>query len=386
MTTLAKGGTAAAHDPGRGRDIIPLNDLRRQTARLKADFDRVIGEVVTGGWYVLGPNVKAFETEFAQYCGVGHAIGVANGTDALELALRALTCGPGSEVATVANAGMYAAAAVMATGAKPVLVDIDETMTMSPQSLSSAIGPATRAVVVTHLYGQLADMDRLMQIAARHGVPVVEDCAQSHGAERAGRKAGSFGAVGCFSFYPTKNLGALGDGGALTTSDDALADTIRSLRQYGWHKKYEANRPFGRNSRLDEIQAAVLRVKLAHLDEWNERRRAIMRQYHDAAKGALRVPRPIGKDHVAHLCVARTPHRESLRSVLEAHGIASDCHYPVPDHHQQALRGIVPADLVLAHTEAAAREILTVPCFPEMTEDEVTRVCAALKTFCESGG
>jgi aminotransferase EvaB len=364
-----------------GESLVPMNDLARQTAAMRGEIDRAVAEVVAGGWYVLGPNVSAFEAEFARYCGVRHCIGVANGTDALELALRALGCGPGSEVVTVANAGLYATAAILAVGATPAFADIDPgTMIMAPQALADRIGPKTAAVVVTHLYGRLADMDSLMAVARERGIPVIEDCAQAHGAERGGRRAGSFGAVGCFSFYPTKNLGALGDGGALVTSDDELAGALRSLRQYGWRRKYEAERPCGRNSRLDELQAAVLRVKLPRLDGWNARRREIVGRYRAAAGGAVTVP-DAGADHAAHLCVVRSPERDALRTFLAARGIATDIHFPIPDHHQRALADFVPADLSLPHTEAAAKEILSLPCFPEMTEGEIKRVCGALAAF-----
>jgi dTDP-4-amino-4,6-dideoxygalactose transaminase len=386
---LTRSGTAEA--AAGELPIVPLNDLRRQTAAMRADIDRVLAEVVGSGRYVLGPNVSAFESEFAAYCGARHCVGVANGTDALELALRALGCGPRSEVVAVANAGMYAAAAILAVGAKPVSADIDpDAMTMSPEALGRCIGPDTAAVIVTHLYGQLADMDRLMAVADEHGVPVIEDCAQAHGAElgagRGGRKAGAIGAVGCFSFYPTKNLGALGDGGALTTNDETLAETLRRLRQYGWRKKYEADLAFGRNSRLDELQAAILRIKLPRLDRWNARRRAIVRRYRQAAAGAVAVPDTAGADHVAHLCVVRSPQRAALRAFLAARRIATDIHYPIPDHRQRALADILPGDAALPHTEAAAREILTLPCFPEMTEEEVARVCDALAAFGKEQG
>jgi dTDP-4-amino-4,6-dideoxygalactose transaminase len=361
-----------------------MNDLSRQTAAMRGEIDRAVAEVVAGGWYVLGPNVSAFEAEFARFCGARHGIGVANGTDALELALRALGCGPGREVITVANAGMYATAAILAVGARPVFADIDPaTMTMAPEALAARIGPGTATVIVTHLYGRLADMGGIMAVMGERGIPVIEDCAQAHGAERGGRRAGSFGAVGCFSFYPTKNLGALGDGGALVTSDDGLADTLRSLRQYGWRRKYEAERPHGRNSRLDELQAAILRVKLPRLDGWNACRREIVGRYREAAGGSAVTVLHAGSDHAAHLCVVRSRERERLRAFLAARGIASDVHFPIPDHRQRALAGLVPADLSLPHTEAAAEEVLSLPCFPEMTEGEVARVCDALAVFDE---
>jgi dTDP-3-amino-2,3,6-trideoxy-4-keto-D-glucose/dTDP-3-amino-3,4,6-trideoxy-alpha-D-glucose/dTDP-2,6-dideoxy-D-kanosamine transaminase len=364
--------------------MVPMNDLRRQTFGMREEIGRVIADVIDSGWYVLGPQVVAFEQEFALYCGVRHTIGVANGTDALELALRAVGCSQGTEVITVANAGMYAATAILAVGGAPIFVDVDpSTLTMSPESLHRSIGPKTGAVVVTHLYGRLADMKELVAIATRHGVPVIEDCAQAHGAERDGRKAGSLGAVGCFSFYPTKNLGALGDGGALTTNDDGLAETLKKLRQYGWRSKYDADLAFGRNSRLDELQAAILRIKLPLLENWNERRREIIRRYRHAAPLTVRVPNVEGINNAAHLCVIRSADRPKLRAFLTARKIATDIHYPIPDHRQHAMRGLVAADVDLPFTIGAAEEILTLPCFPELSPEEVERVCAALAEFGE---
>jgi dTDP-4-amino-4,6-dideoxygalactose transaminase len=341
-----------------------------------------VDNAVAGGRYLFGPQVGAFEQEFAVYCGVPHCVSVANGTDALELALRALGCGPGSEVVTVANAGMYGSVAILLTGARPVFADIDPaTMTMAPEALAGRLSERTSAVIVTHLFGRLADVEALCALARRRNIPLVEDCAQAHGAERDGRRAGAFGDIGCFSFYPTKNLGALGDAGALVTRNGDLATTLRELHQYGWTSKYHAARPFGRNSRMDEIQAAVLRVKLPHLEQWNERRRAIVQRYRDAARGLLGLPDAAGRDHVAHLCVTRSPDRHGLRGHLQRDGIATDIHYPVPDHQQAALRGLLPRAYSLPATEQAAGEILTLPCFPELSEDDVAHVCASLERF-----
>jgi dTDP-3-amino-2,3,6-trideoxy-4-keto-D-glucose/dTDP-3-amino-3,4,6-trideoxy-alpha-D-glucose/dTDP-2,6-dideoxy-D-kanosamine transaminase len=366
--------------------LVPLNDLKRQTERLGPALEARVIEVVRSGRYVLGQNVLAFETEFADYCGARHCVSVGNGTDALELSLRALDCGPGDEIITVANAGMYASAAILAVGARPVLADIDpESMTLAAASLERCIGLRTRVVIVTHLYGQLADMDALVGIASRHELPVVEDCAQSHGARRNGRCAGTFGAMGTFSFYPTKNLGALGDGGAVLTNDERLAASLRSLRQYGWRTKYRADSPHGRNSRLDEVQAAVLRLKLPYLDTWNARRRDIISQYRNATSTAVCIPNASGPDHVGHLCIARSTRRAALQDALKQDGIATDIHYPVPDHKQEALRGIIPDTVCLPVTEDLAAEILTLPCFPEMSEKEVARVCRSLAGFAMRG-
>jgi aminotransferase EvaB len=237
------------------------------------------------------------------------------------------------------------------------------------------------AVIVTHLYGRIAAVERLAAVCARNGCALIEDCAQAHGAERGGRKAGTFGVIGCFSFYPTKNLGALGDAGALVTADERTAETLRRLRQYGWESKYRVERVGGRNSRLDELQASILRAKLPHLDEWNARRRHIMRRYYDSLPAGISMVAPEGSDHVAHLCVVRCPQRAKLREWLTALRIGTDIHYPIPDHRQPGMQGIFPRDLSLPATEAAAAEILTLPCFPEMTENEIVRVCDALASF-----
>jgi len=359
-----------------------INDLKRHNEALAGELRGALERVLARGWFILGPEVEAFEREFAQACAASHCVGVANGTDALELAVRALGIGPGDEVATVANAGGYSTVAIRAAGATPVYVDVEPgSLNMDAAALERALSPSTRAVIATHLYGRMADMPRLMEVAERAGVRVIEDCAQAHGAARDSRPAGSWGVAGCFSFYPTKNLGALGDGGAVVTSDAALAERVRRLRQYGWPEKYRAELPGGRNSRLDEMQAAVLRAKLPHLAAFNERRRAIARAYHEALRGApLALPEGFGEDYVAHLYVVRTARRDALRAALSAHGIIAEVHYPVPDHWQEPWR----APAVLPVTEQAAPEVLTLPCFPEMTDAEVALVGRAVLEFLES--
>ena len=260
---------------------IPLNDLLRHNLLLHDELANSARRVIERGWYILGSEGAEFESAFASYCGVPHAVGMANGTDAIELALRAVGIGVGHSVATVANAGFYASTSVRAIGAQPVYVDVvPETYSMSIESLRRELARnSVHAVIATHLYGRLADIETITAICRPLGIPVIEDCAQAHGATRNGRAAGSFGIAGCFSFYPTKNLGALGDGGAVTTSDVAIAERLRELRQYGWDKKYQVSRAGGRNSRLDELQAAFLLAKLPHLDRWNEARREIARRY-----------------------------------------------------------------------------------------------------------
>jgi dTDP-4-amino-4,6-dideoxygalactose transaminase len=335
-----------------------INDLKRHNRALEGELKEAINRVLARGWYILGPEVEAFEHEFAAYCGVKACVGVANGTDALELALRALDVPPGGSVATVANAGMYSTTAILSIGARPLYVDVsEESMNMDPERLTRDVA----AIVVTHLYGRMADVRRIRAIADSAGIPMIEDCAQAHGAEVDGRRAGAWGTLGCFSFYPTKNLGSLGDGGAIVTNDTALAAKIRSLRQYGWTSKYRSTIAGGRNSRLDELQAAILRTKLPHLDGWNERRREIARQY-----GAARVD----SSYVVHLYVVRTPSRDQLRQTLAAAGIATDVHYPIPDYRQES----VSLPLNLPVTEKCCSEVLTLPCFPEMTGNEIEDV------------
>jgi dTDP-3-amino-2,3,6-trideoxy-4-keto-D-glucose/dTDP-3-amino-3,4,6-trideoxy-alpha-D-glucose/dTDP-2,6-dideoxy-D-kanosamine transaminase len=362
----------------RGR--VPFNDLGRQHRFFGAELERVALRVMRGGWYVLGPEVESFESELAAYCGVSGCVGVANGTDALQLAMAALGCGPGNEIVMVGNAGMYAAAACVAIGATPVFADIDPvTGTPRAESVASLVGPRTRAVVVTHLYGIVVDVSEIRAAMGTADIAVIEDVAQAHGGALSGVRTGGLGDVAAFSFYPTKNLGAAGDGGAVTSTDPAVLDAVRALRQYGWTDRFVATRPGGRNSRLDEIQAALLRMKLPSLDDRNERRRVIARAYVEAADGRLHFPHESARDYVGHLCVARHPERDRLRGLLDARGIATAIHYPVPDHLQPALAGIAWRDAGLAETERAAREVFSLPCFPELTDDEVARVCDALR-------
>jgi dTDP-3-amino-2,3,6-trideoxy-4-keto-D-glucose/dTDP-3-amino-3,4,6-trideoxy-alpha-D-glucose/dTDP-2,6-dideoxy-D-kanosamine transaminase len=358
---------------------IPLNDLLRHNLLLHDELANSARRVIERGWYILGSEGAEFESAFASYCGVEYAVGMANGTDAIELALRAVGIGEGHGVATVANAGFYASTSIRAIGAQPVYVDVvPETYSMSIESLKRELArDSVQAVIATHLYGRLADIETIIAICRPLGIPVIEDCAQAHGARRNGRAAGSFGIAGCFSFYPTKNLGALGDGGAVTTSDAAIAERLRELRQYGWDRKYQVSRAGGRNSRLDELQAAFLLAKLPHLDRWNEARREIARRFSEEIRNPrVKFPRDFGADNVAHLFVVRCQDRDGFRRHLEAHGIASDIHYPIPDHQQPAY---AVANLAgLQETEHLTREIATIPCFGEMEEEEVSRVIAAV--------
>lgn len=344
------------------------------------DLRGAVQRVLDSHWYVLGKEVAAFEREFADYCGVPHCVGVANGTEALELALRSVGVGTGDRIALAANAAFYGSTAVRAISAVPVYGDVDpQTLTFAPAVLRTILEHGVKAIIVTHLYGQLAAIESIVDLAAEFGVPVIEDCAQAHGAALRGKRAGSFGAVGCFSFYPTKNLGALGDGGAITTSSAAIAAGVRRLRQYGWGAKYHVEAPGGRNSRLDEMQAAVLRAKLPHLDTWNAKRRSIARRYNEAFAGLpVRCPPSTGEDYVAHLYVLRVANRDQFRNILNERGIASDVHYPVPDHLQPAYpceeqKGALPV------TEAACESVVSLPCFPGIKPEQVEQVIEAVK-------
>lgn len=360
-----------------------INDLNRHTQPIRAALNAAMERVLHSGWFVLGPEVRAFEEEFAGYCGTAHCVSLANGTDALELALRALDIGHGKTVLTVANAGMYSTIAILAAGATPVYADIlPATLLMDAADLRRIMDrQPVDAVIATHLYGLLADVPEIVRLAHARGIPVIEDCAQAHGAMLHGQKAGSFGDIGCFSFYPTKNLGALGDGGAIVTGRADLAEKVRRLRQYGWSGKYHADLAGGRNSRLDEIQAAVLRVMLPMLDRWNERRREIAARYTEKiVHPAVITPAIHGQGYVAHLYVIRTARRDSLKQHLAEAGIPSDIHYPVPDYLQPSCRHLCEgADKPV--TSRACAEVLTLPCFPEMSDDETDLVIDRINSW-----
>jgi len=359
---------------------IPFNDLGRQYLDLRDEIDAAVARVLSSGWYVHGGEHEAFEQELADYVGVGSCVGVANGTDALTLALIAVGCAPGDEIVTAANAGMYTTSAALSAGLTPRFADVDpDLLTLSAASVEPVLGPATKAIVVTHLYGQLADVAPIAELARTRGIALIEDCAQSIGARRFGVMAGAFGDLATFSFYPTKNLGAVGDGGAVVTNDEVLAERLRRLRQYGWAEKYRSVLAGGRNSRLDELQAAVLRVKLPHVDRWNVRRREIVSRYREAAGPRLRFVGSPEADFVAHLCVVVAEDRAELQRTLAAAGIATAVHYPLPDHQQPVLAGTPEAQLTLPVTEHASTHVASLPCFPELTDDEVGRVCQALR-------
>jgi len=361
---------------------IPLFSAERVNAGV--DLHTPALRVIDSHWYVLGNEVSSFEQEYAAYCGASACVSLANGTDALELGLRALDVGPGDRVVLAANAGFYGSTAVHAIGATPIYVDVNpETLTLSADAVRNALrNEQPKAIVVTHLYGQLGDIESIIAIAEQAKIPVIEDCAQSHGAARDGRRAGSFGTIGCFSFYPTKNLGALGDGGAVITSCTEVDKRLRQLRQYGWGAKYHVTVTGGRNSRLDEMQAAILRDKLPHLNRWNAERRHIARRYNQAFSGLpLRCPASLGDDYVAHLYVVRLAGRDDFRAFLKEHSIVTDVHYPVPDHLQAAYAS--PTDAALPVTEDACNTVVSLPCFPGMTDEEVERVSRVVCLYFE---
>ena len=346
---------------------------------------QAMARVVDRGHFVLGPEVAAFERAFAEACGTRHCVGVGNGTDAIELALRAVGVAPGDSVVLAANAGMYSATATIACGATPLFADVlPSEATLDPSSVAALLdgGATPRAIVVTHLYGRVARIDDLSSLARDRGIALIEDCAQSHGARLPdGRPVGSVGDAASYSFYPTKNLGALGDGGAVLCQADAIAERLRALRQYGWTSKYHAEVPHGRNTRLDELQAAVLSELLPLLPAWNQRRAAIAARY---AAGITHPrielpPEPRAGD-VVHLFVVRCEARDALAQHLTDHGVANDVHYPVPDHRQASLRDIA-AGVSLPVTERDAGRMLSLPLFPEMDDAEVNKVIQACNLF-----
>lgn len=366
--------------------MIPFLQLTpgEDAADVRAGIDRVIAR----GWFVLGPELEAFEQEFAAATAAGHSVGVGTGTDALAIALRAMGIGPGDEVITSPLSAAYTALAIMMAGARPVFADIDpDRMTLDPRAAAAAVTPRTAAIMPVHLYGQPADMPAIVAVASRHNLAIIEDCCQAHLATCGGRPVGSFGAAAAYSFYPTKNLGALGDGGALTTSDAAVAAHARRLRNGGQTERYH-HAEFGVNSRLDELQAAVLRARLGWLPAWTARRRALARTYRDAlcggasgAKGCttthrLMVPPEADPGHAYHLFPVLSPARDRLQESLRAAGVETLVHYPVPISRQPAVASQEPADCPLANRVCA--EVFSLPMYPALSEDNVRRVAAAV--------
>jgi dTDP-4-amino-4,6-dideoxygalactose transaminase len=359
---------------------LPLVDLKAQHAAIAAEVQAAIGNVMANTDFILGADVSEFEEEFARYCEAAHCVGLDSGMSALELGMRAMGIGPGDEVITPAGSFIASSSAISFTGATPVWVDVDpETYNIDPALIEAAITPRTKAIMAVHLYGQPADMDRILEIGRRHDLPVIEDACQSHGARYKGRRTGSMGAFGAFSFYPAKNLGAYGDAGALTTNDAELAEKIRMMRNYGQREKYD-HVYLAWNRRLDTIQAAVLRVKLRHLDRWNASRRTIASLYGELLEhsGATLPYESPDVEHVYHLYVVQVDGRERVQSEMAAHGVSTGIHYPVPIHLQEAYRAAGFGLGSFPVTEAAAKRILSLPMYPELTEDGVRRVAAAL--------
>jgi dTDP-4-amino-4,6-dideoxygalactose transaminase len=349
----------------------------------KGAIDAAVSRVLERGAYVLGDEVAKFERDFAQYCQCDHAVGVGSGTDALILALRAFGVGPSTEVITVSHTAVATVAAILAVGADPVLVDVDPVhYTLDPAGLEDAISERTKAIIAVHLYGQAADMDTINSIARRYGLVVIEDCAQAVGARYKGSRVGSLGDAGCFSFFPTKNLGAVGDGGMITTSSSDVAERVRRLRQYGWDEN-RRTRYIGVNSRLDEIQAAILAAKLPALDDDNARRAILAARYANGLKGlALDVPqvRP-ETSHVFHLYVVACDKRDNIKSHLLASGIGAGIHYPLPVHRHDGYAERVRTVNELAVTERLASRIISLPLYPELRDDEVDRIVAVIRSY-----
>jgi len=360
---------------------MQIFELSTHIAAHREGIRAAVDRVLDSGWVVLGPEVRRFEQAFAQFAGVPHCVGVASGTDALEIALRATGIGAGDRVASVANAGAYSALAAVAAGAEPFFVDVDaRTSNTTLAEIERALAAGVKAVMLTHLYGRpVAQTPEIAQACARAGAVLIEDCAQAHGARVGGRPVGSFGAAACFSFYPTKNLGALGDGGAVTCADEVLAQRLRQLRQYGWTGKYQITMEGGRNSRLDEMQAAILCEFLPGLEAANARRRHIAERYAQAIKRDDVLLPELTDGHVMHLFVVRTGSREILREHLKQAGIASEVHYPVPDHRQPVFAGR-HRNMRLPETEQLAAQVLTLPCHPHLSDEDVTRVAQAVNT------
>ncbi|MGA8575350.1 MAG: DegT/DnrJ/EryC1/StrS family aminotransferase [Candidatus Cybelea sp.] len=359
--------------------LVPFVDLKAQFRALRAEVLPRINRVMEDATFVLGPDVAAFEENFAAYIGVDHCVGLESGTAAVQFALEVLGIGAGDDVIVPANTYIASALAVSAVGARPVLVDADSNYLIDPALLEAALTPRTKAIMPVHLYGQVVPMEPILEFARRHGLFVIEDACQAHGARWNGRRAGSFGDVAAFSFYPGKNLGAYGDGGAIVTSDAALAQRLRLLRDFGQRKKYE-HLIKGGNCRLDSIQAAVLDVKLRRLDAWNEARRRHAAAY-DARLSKIGIKPPVRlaeESHVYHLYVIEVEHRERVATMLRERGIATGIHYPIPIHLQPAYAELGLGRGAFPRTERSAERVLSLPMFPELTDEQIELVADAL--------
>ncbi len=363
--------------------MVPFFDLTKQYESIQPEIDAATARVLKSGWFILGPEVKAFEKEFAAYIGAAHAIGVGSGTEALHLALLALGVGSGDEVITVPNTAVATVAAIEMTGARAVLCDVrPDSMLIDVEQLARAITPRTKAIIPVHLFGQSADLDPILHLAHAHAprIFVLEDCAQAHGATYRGKRVGAYGDIAAFSFYPTKNLGAYGDGGAIVTNDAALAERVDLLRQYGWRERYSSDIK-GTNSRLDELQAAVLRVKLRHLDAWNAARRERAALYTELLR-AIAPPREMAYGQaVYHLYVIQSARRDELAAHLQARGIGTAIQYPHAIHRQPAYANLGYREGDLPVAERLAREILSLPLYPELPLDDVRAVAQAVNEF-----
>jgi dTDP-3-amino-3,4,6-trideoxy-alpha-D-glucose transaminase len=363
---------------------VPLLRLDSADPDLLEELLEVVRRVATAGAFSMGPELEGFEAAFASWCETEFCVGVSSGTEALALALRALEIGPGGEVVVPSSTFIATAEAVVLAGATPRLVDVDpETSLITAEILAAAIGERTRAVMPVHLFGQTVDMDPLLEVARAHGLAVVEDCAQAHGARYRGRRVGTMGDVGCFSFYPTKNLGAWGDGGAIVTTDEGVAERVRLLRSHGERPRYH-HRIVGTTARLDGLQAAILAAKLPRLEAWNVRRRELGAALREGLQGApveLPADRGPDHDHVFHLFVVRTPHRDALREHLAASGISTAVHYPVPVHTSEAFLEHGDGAGSLPVAERLARESLSLPIWPHMDDAEVLAVVEAVHAF-----
>jgi dTDP-4-amino-4,6-dideoxygalactose transaminase len=364
---------------------IPLVDLKAQYLSIQSEMDAAIQRVVDSTSFILGPDVRAFEEGFARFCGVQHVVGVDSGTAALHLAFLVCDIGPGDEVITTPHTFVATIGMLGRVGARPVLVDIDpRTYNMDPTRIEAAITERTKAILPVHLYGQPAEMDPILEIADKHGLKVIEDAAQAHGAEYKGRRAGSIGHVAIFSFYPGKNLGAYGDAGAVVTDDGEIAEKVRMLRDHGRREKYE-HLLQGFNYRIDTLQAAILRAKLAHLEEWNEARRRGAATYRDLL-GDLDLVLPYEPEHVRavyHLFVVRLQERDALREHLKDRGISTGIHYPIPLHLQPAYRHLGYKEGDFPITEECARQVLSLPMYPELSREQMEEVARAIKEFLE---
>ena len=360
------------------RISIPILDLSAQNEALRSQLDLAIARVIDNSSYILGEEVAAFENEFAAYTGTRHCVAVANGTDALALSLRAIGVSPGDEVITTSHSASATAAAIQQIGAQPVFADIEsDSLCICPKSISRVYSKRVKAIIVVHIYGQPAELDAIIEFGNANKVAIIEDCAQAHGACYRDKKVGGFGITGAFSFYPTKLLGALGDAGAIVTSDETIADRLRSLRQYGWQHRYISNEP-GYNSRLDEMQAAILRCKLLHLEDWIEKRRDIAEKFSNSCSSSILSPTIISeRKHAFHLYVVRCKQRDKLREYLSSRAIGTAQHYPVPLHQQPAFSSC-RFDNDMQNTDALYNTMLTLPMYPELASESVDAICSAL--------